>query len=106
MPPGSQGFWPLCGPRLGGALVAQDSVDAFIVSYTMATGPEASLRSVPSSLSVDALSGAIDLAATLAVGRPVHAKGLLENPSAIAGAPRRTTGCGLHIADGPGVGPG
>jgi magnesium chelatase subunit D len=36
------------------------------------------LRGVPSSLSVDALSGAVDLAATLAVGRPVYSKGLLE----------------------------
>ena len=94
------GLLALCGPRLGGALVAQDSVDAFIVAYNKAAGPEASLRSVPSSLSIDALSGAIDLAATLAVGRPVHARGLLETHPRllVRRAERLDTACTSQMA--------
>lgn len=72
------GLMALCGPTLGGALVAQDCVESFGVAYNKASNPAAQLRSVPSSLSADVLTGAIDLAATLAVGRPVNNKGLLE----------------------------
>ena len=75
------GLLALCGPSLGGALIAQDSVVAFVAAYANAANSDAQLRSVPSSLSSDALEGAVDLAATLALGKPVHAAGLLDtNP--------------------------
>ena len=75
------GLLALCGPSLGGALIAQDSVGAFVAAYSKAANTTAQLRSVPSSLSSDALEGAVDLAATLAFGKPVHGAGLLyTNP--------------------------
>jgi magnesium chelatase subunit D len=71
------GILALCGPSMGGAIVANDSVDEFITAYGQAAGQGASLRTVPSSLAADALTGSVDLAATLALGKPVHTAGLL-----------------------------
>lgn len=72
------GLLALCGAALGGALVAEDAADSFVKSYTQAAGPNAALRTVPSSLTADALTGSVDLAATLALGKPVQTFGLLD----------------------------
>jgi magnesium chelatase subunit D len=73
------GLLALCGTKLGGAVVTDDSADAFLVAYENATAPEARLRNVPSSVGAEALTGSLDLATTLALGKPVHARGLLVN---------------------------
>jgi magnesium chelatase subunit D len=70
------GILAVAGSELGGAHIAQDTVDDFAAAYEKASG--AGLRSMPASVSSDTLLGAIDLAATLATGRPVHTLGLLQ----------------------------
>ncbi len=72
------GLLALRGEALGGAVVAQDLADDFIAALTKASGQ---IRTVSSTLSADALSGSIDLAATLALGKPVQTPGLLETHS-------------------------
>jgi magnesium chelatase subunit D len=69
------GLLALCGPELGGALIADDVAESFQVAYQQAAGP---LRAIPASLSPDALTGAIDLAATLALGKPIYTQGLIH----------------------------
>jgi magnesium chelatase subunit D len=71
------GLLALGGSDLGGALVSESVAESFGAAYANATGPEGALRAVPSSLAVDALTGSIDLAATLAFGKPVYTEGLL-----------------------------
>ncbi len=68
------GLLALCGPKLGGAVVENDVADDFVAALNKAAGP---IRTVSSSLASDALTGTIDLAATLALGRPVETQGLL-----------------------------
>jgi magnesium chelatase subunit D len=70
------GILAVAGSSLGGARIAQDAIDDFVAAYEKASG--AGLRSVPASVSSGTLLGAIDLAATLATGRPVHTLGLLQ----------------------------
>jgi magnesium chelatase subunit D len=71
------GVLALCGPSLGGALVAEDAATEFVAAYAKAADREGALRVVPSSLAADALTGSMDLAATLAFGKPVLTPGLL-----------------------------
>jgi magnesium chelatase subunit D len=72
------GLLALAGPMFGGALVAEDVSHAFLAAYTKAAGPEATLRSLPSSLAAETLTGSLDLAVTLALGKPVQTEGLLS----------------------------
>jgi magnesium chelatase subunit D len=69
------GLLALCGPNLGGAMVAEDAAEHFAKAYQQAAGP---LRIVPASISIETLRGAVDLASTLALGKPVHIQGLLN----------------------------
>jgi magnesium chelatase subunit D len=69
------GLLALGGPSLGGAVVADDVSESFQAAYQQAAAP---LRSVPASLSLDTLTGAVDLAATLALGRPIYTQGLIN----------------------------
>ena len=91
------GLLALRGETLGGAVVANDVVDDFIAALTKASGQ---IRTVSSTLSADALSGSIDLAATLALGKPVQTPGLLETHSQllIRRAERLDTACTSLIA--------
>jgi magnesium chelatase subunit D len=68
------GLLALYGPRVGGALVVDDVADSFVAAYQCAAEQ---LRTVPASVSLDALTGAVDLAATLALGKPIHTPGLI-----------------------------
>jgi hypothetical protein len=61
--------------RFGGAVVDEDAVEAFTTVFLQAGG---TFRTIPSSMAVDALTGAIDLASTLAMGKPVMTPGLLS----------------------------
>ncbi len=71
------GLLALGGSDLGGALVATEVVDDFNAAFGNATEPGGALRIVSSTMSAEALSGSVDLAATLAFGKPVYTEGLL-----------------------------
>ncbi len=74
------GLLALCGAELGGAVVAQDVADEFVAALHVP------LRNVSASISADALTGTIDLASTLALGKPVQTEGLLAtNPNLLVG---------------------
>jgi magnesium chelatase subunit D len=73
------GLLALGGLDLGGALVDEGVAESFGAAYALAAGPVGALRAVPSSLAADALTGSIDLAATLAFGKPVYTEGLLAS---------------------------
>ena len=68
------GLLALRGPRLGGAVVANEVADDFVAALANASGP---MRTVSATLAADSLTGTLDLAATLALGRPVQSQGLL-----------------------------
>jgi magnesium chelatase subunit D len=76
----------------GGAVVDTEVAERFMAAVHHAGG---TARTVPSSLTVDALTGAIDLAATLAVGKPVMTTGLLQGEARlmVRRAERLDTAC-------------
>ncbi len=71
------GLLALGGPDIGGALVTTEAADDFNAAFTKAAEPGRELRIVSSTMSAEALSGSVDLAATLAFGKPVYTEGLL-----------------------------
>jgi magnesium chelatase subunit D len=71
------GLLALGGPDLGGVIVTTEVVDEFSAAFGKATEPRGALRIVSSTMSADALAGSVDLAATLAFGKPVYTEGLL-----------------------------
>lgn len=73
------GLLALSGERLGGAVVATDVADDFALTFNLAAGSNGALRVVSSTMSSEALTGSIDLATTLALGKPVHTLGLLAS---------------------------
>ena len=89
------GLLALRGLALGGALVAEAVAESFIAAYEAATGHHDKLRVLPSSLASDALTGSVDLAATLAFGKPVLTPGILaaEARLLIRRAERIDTAC-------------
>jgi magnesium chelatase subunit D len=70
------GLLAMDGKRFGGVVIHEDVVDAFTTAYVEAGS---TFHTIPSSLAVDALTGAIDLASTLAMGKPVMTQGLLSS---------------------------
>ncbi len=75
------GLLAVSGKNLGGALVSENVADEFMAAYRAAVGPEGGLRVVSSSMTAEALTGSMDLATTLALGRPMYSEGLLTtNP--------------------------
>ncbi len=91
------GLLAVWGPKLGGVVVAQDVADDFNIALTKASG---AIRTVSSSLNVEALTGTIDLAATLALGKPVLTAGLLAEHSRlwVRRAERLDTACASLMA--------
>jgi magnesium chelatase subunit D len=77
------GLLAMLGPALGGALVAEEVADSFVAAYAASAGEGAAMRIVPSSLTVEALNGAMDLAATLAIGTAVFTPGLLTSKAGL-----------------------
>jgi magnesium chelatase subunit D len=72
----------LMGPQLGGVVLSEAAEDTWLAAYS-ALGPQAmDLRAVPSSVTADQLTGALDLAATLATGSAVMQTGLLQDEAA------------------------
>jgi magnesium chelatase subunit D len=91
------GLLALGGAKLGGAVVANDVADDFVAALVKTAG---SIKTVSSSLAADALTGSIDLAATLAIGRPVQTQGLLipQAKLLVRRADRLDTACASLMA--------
>ena len=68
------GLLALGGADLGGAIVSTEVANEFCAAFSKARG---ALRVVSSTMTAEALTGSVDLAATLAFGKPVHTAGLL-----------------------------
>lgn len=71
------GILALGGASCGGAVVDESAAENFIAALVKASAQP--LKAAPSSLSSEALKGTLDLAATLALGKPVRAPGLLQD---------------------------
>jgi magnesium chelatase subunit D len=96
------GLLALCGEELGGALISEAAEDAFVAAFAAAV-PEQHVHAVPASVSIEALNGALDLAETLAMGRPVQSTGLLNRDEPVTLLLRRAEridmACAAAIAD-------
>ncbi len=68
------GLLALCGPKLGGAVVDAAVADDFGAALAKTTAP---LRTISATIAPEVLIGTLDLAATLALGKPVETQGLL-----------------------------
>jgi magnesium chelatase subunit D len=81
--PASDGDWvagilSVTGPACGGVVLSEAAADSFIAAYGKAAGIEKPFRQLPATLNPEVFTGSLDLAATIAFGRPVRALGLLE----------------------------
>jgi magnesium chelatase subunit D len=78
------GILALCGPELGGAAVAEN-VAVSLCQAIEAVGKSMLVKPLPASVPLEALTGSLDLAATLALGKPVWLPGHLqsEEPQAL-----------------------
>jgi magnesium chelatase subunit D len=71
------GLLALCGRDLGGAVIDESWEQDFLASYAAAAGTASPVKIVPGSVPVETFTGSLDLAATLAAGKPLHTPGLL-----------------------------
>ncbi len=96
------GLLALCGEEMGGALLSEEAEDSFVAAYRAAV-PDQRLHAVPASVTMEALKGALDLAETLATGRPVQSPGLLNRDEPLTLLLRRAEridmACASAIAD-------
>jgi magnesium chelatase subunit D len=81
--PPSDGDWvagivAVTGSACGGVVLSEMAGDSFIAAYGKATGVEKPFRQLPATLNPEVFTGSLDLAATIALGSPVRALGLLE----------------------------
>jgi magnesium chelatase subunit D len=66
------GILAVAGSACGGVVLNEAAAESFVKDYGKP------LRQLPSSVNADVFTGALDLAATLALGKPVRAPGLLQ----------------------------
>ena len=96
------GLLALCGEEMGGALISEEAEESFVAAYK-AAAPDQPVHAVPASVAIEALNGALDLAETLAMGRPVHSPGLLNRDEPLTlllrRAERLDPSCAAAIAD-------
>ena len=71
------GLLALCGPEFGGAAINGSVEGDFLTAYSAANGKTHSLKVVTSGIPVETLTGSLDLASTLALGKPSYTQGLL-----------------------------
>jgi magnesium chelatase subunit D len=81
----------LMGPQLGGIILTEDAEESWCKTYAELAEPVLSLRAVPSSVTAEQLTGALDLATTLATGEAVMQAGLLRQDAISALLIRRAT---------------
>lgn len=96
------GLLALCGEELGGALMSEEAEGNFLAAFSAAM-PEQRIHAVPAGVTLEALSGALDLAETLATGKPVLSCGLLDRDEPetllLRRAERIDLACAAAIAD-------
>lgn len=96
------GLLALCGEEMGGALISEEAEESFVAAYK-AAAPDQPVHAVPASVAIEALNGALDLAETLAMGRPIHSPGLLNRDEPLTlllrRAERLDPSCAAAIAD-------
>jgi magnesium chelatase subunit D len=79
--------------QLGGVVINADHAPAWLDLYRPLLEPDKHLRDIPASVADERLLGAVDIAATLAAGKPVYEPGLLHQRGTyiLRGAERITT---------------
>jgi magnesium chelatase subunit D len=68
----------LMGTPLGGVVLAEDAEESWHAAYKALVPQDMELRSVPASVTAEQLTGALDLATTLATGTAVMQAGILR----------------------------
>jgi magnesium chelatase subunit D len=72
------GLLALDATRLGGVVINADHATNWLAEFRKLLDPEQNLRDIPASVSDERLLGAVDIASTLAAGKPVYEPGLLH----------------------------
>jgi magnesium chelatase subunit D len=72
------GLLALDATRLGGVVINADHATDWLTSFRTLLEPDQNLRDIPASVSDERLLGAVDIASTLAAGKPVYEPGLLQ----------------------------
>lgn len=73
------GLLALCGPQFGGAVLDERIEGDFLSAFANAQDINLPLKAIPSSIPSETLNGSIDLASTLALGKPSYTPGLLNS---------------------------
>ena len=72
------GLLALDAGRLGGVVINADHAPDWLNGFRALLDPQDNLRDIPASVSDERLLGAVDIASTLAAGKPVYEPGLLQ----------------------------
>lgn len=72
------GLLALDAGRLGGVVINADHAPHWLNGFRALLEPDDNLRDIPASVSDERLLGAVDIASTLAAGKPVYEPGLLQ----------------------------
>ncbi len=72
------GLLALDAGRLGGVVINADLAPDWLNGFRALLEPDDNLRDIPASVSDERLLGAVDIASTLAAGKPVYEPGLLQ----------------------------
>ena len=72
------GLLALDAGRLGGVVINADHAPDWLDGFRALLDPDDNLRDIPASVSDERLLGAVDIASTLATGKPVYEPGLLQ----------------------------
>jgi magnesium chelatase subunit D len=72
------GLLALDATRLGGVVINADHAEVWLNGFRTLLDTQQNLRDIPASVSDERLLGAVDIASTLAAGKPVYEPGLLQ----------------------------
>jgi magnesium chelatase subunit D len=72
------GILAVTGSSCGGAVLSEAATESFVAAYGEAIGMPKPFRQLPATLNPEVFTGSLDLAATMALGSPVKALGLLD----------------------------
>jgi magnesium chelatase subunit D len=92
------GILAVAGPVLGGVVLNERAADSFVEAFSASTGASKPFKILPASISQDVFTGSLDLAATLALGRPVRSPALQDSHVMIRRAEALDAACVSHLA--------
>jgi magnesium chelatase subunit D len=72
------GILAVTGSTCGGVVLSEAATESFVAAYGEAMGMPRPFRQLPATLNPEVFTGSLDLAATMALGSPVKALGLLD----------------------------